>query len=88
MEGGGRDSGMFSPVLGSLLRAFLLRMSRAGDSCDWFIAKKSPSLRYAHLQDFFNAAVEPVRTRVRMMFQHHGERHRHDLNVPDDTWLK
>ena len=36
-------------------------MSRAGDSCDWLIPKKSPSLRYAHLQDFFNAAVETGR---------------------------
>ena len=64
MEGGGRDRGMFSPVLGSLYPvyfAFWLRMSRAGDSCDWLIAKKSPSLRYAHLQDFFNAAVETGR---------------------------
>jgi len=40
MEGGGRDSGMFSPVwefISSLLRAFLLRMSGAGDSCDWLL---------------------------------------------------
>ena len=51
----------FGEFISSLLWAFLLRMSRAGDSCDWLIAKKSPSLRYAHLQDFFNTAVERVR---------------------------
>ena len=42
MEGGGRDSGMFSPVLGVYIQftsGFLLRMSRAGGSCDWLFAK-------------------------------------------------
>ena len=40
MEGGGRDSGRFSPVWGvyiSLLQAFLLCMSGAGVSCDWLL---------------------------------------------------
>ena len=41
MEGGGRDSGscfcLFGEFISSLLRAFWLRMSGAGDSCDWLL---------------------------------------------------
>ena len=61
MEGGGRDVGfcLFGEFISSLLRAFLLSMSGAGDSCDWLLVAllaKNPKTSDTPTY-FFNAAV-------------------------------